>query len=143
MSTTTEATRRQSAHRSRFTTCHGYQTPIRFAYDSPTSRDAHWDPSDSEKYELRVSYDNGETWGVYAQNIEGTEADVNGIYYGNSYLFRVYGVQEDGTLTRFYRETLFAPATITVAPVVYGLGDTITVNVVGSADAAVRRAGMR
>ena len=115
------------------------ETPIRFAYDSSNyAATLDWDPlRDSEKYELRVSYDNGETWGVYAQNIEGTEADVNGIYYGNSYLFRVYGVQEDGTLTRFYRETLFAPATITVAPVVYGLGDTITVNVVGSADAAV------
>ena len=117
-------------------------TPISFEYDS-TGRKAtvEWSAIPSAAtYKVQLSKNNGQTWANYKTDVTTTSITANGLYVGNSYGFRVYGIDANGkTLERFY-ETTFAPFALTSSVTEYVVGSPVTValNAAESASATLR-----
>ena len=91
---------------------------IAFDYDSSTRRAVlSWNPiSGASSYTLKISKNGGSTWTNYRTGLTDATATVNGLYVGNSYGFRVYGVSSSGsTLSSFKEATLTTTADSNVA----------------------------
>ncbi|MBR0226260.1 MAG: fibronectin type III domain-containing protein, partial [Thermoguttaceae bacterium] len=87
-------------------------------------------------YKLQLSKDGGATWANYKTGLTVTNATVNGLYPGNAYALRVYGVSSGGaTITTTYAERPFAPIALTSASDTYRPGVAISVTQTGASNA--------
>ena len=84
------------------------------SYD-PATRQASlkWREIDSAtSYTVKLSKDGGTTWTSYKTGLSDTTTQVNGLYTGKSYVFRVYGVSSSGATLADYAERTFTPFSI-------------------------------
>lgn len=95
-----------------------------------------WTPfQNAETYVVQLSRDGGETWLKYASNLDSTNVSVKGLYVGKSYMFRVFGVDENGDRVDDTCQTTVAPISIAVDCDFCRFGDLVTVNVAGAENA--------
>ncbi|MGI6400779.1 MAG: choice-of-anchor Q domain-containing protein [Thermoguttaceae bacterium] len=81
------------------------------SYD-PSTRQAvlSWNPvANAATYRVMTSRDNGTTWATYRKDLTATTVQVNGLYVGRTYGFRVYGVTDTGANAADCYEITFTP----------------------------------
>ncbi|MBR0225615.1 MAG: fibronectin type III domain-containing protein [Thermoguttaceae bacterium] len=85
---------------------------VTFDYDAATRKVAlNWNPiPGAVTYKLQLSKNDGQTWPNYKSGLTTSSATVSGIYVGQSYGFRVYGVASNGTVLSNYYEAFLTPA---------------------------------
>ncbi len=94
---------------------------------------------DVVKYNVKISRDGGETWITYKKlDADTTSLQVNGLYVGKSYSFRVYGAAESGAPLADVAplEGTFAPVRLAATAETYTVGKPIVVTLNGSEDAS-------
>ena len=106
---------------------------VAFKHDAQTRQATMtWRPIDGAcGYRVRISRDGGATWNTYLRDVDGVSANVNGLYVGKSYDFRVYAVDENGVSTDQYREATFAPVGV-ASDDSFKVGDTASVALKGA-----------
>ena len=112
-------------------------SPVSFEYDAQTRVvTLGWDAlGDATNYKIQLSRNDGETWLKYVENQGDCSFDINGLYPGYSYIFRVYGFTDDGARVPGNYEATFAPVGIKTDAVSYVSGDTISATIVGAENA--------
>lgn len=97
-----------------------------------------WEPmAGFDAYHVKISRDGGETWITYRKSVDTTSCAANGIYLGNSYMFKVCGFTDSGKpdySTAVYGT--FAPISLTSTTTEFSYGDVLTTTLEGADDAS-------
>ena len=96
---------------------------------------------DAASYNVKISRDGGQTWITYFKTADADDPTapsclVKGVYVGNTYSYKVFGVNESGKLFGDALEGTFASFKLVSAAESYVAGDTINVSLNGSDDAS-------
>ncbi|MBR0225798.1 MAG: fibronectin type III domain-containing protein [Thermoguttaceae bacterium] len=111
--------------------------PLDVSYDTATRKTTlSWAAiPGAVSYKTLVSK-NGGSWTTYKKDIATTSVVVSGLYAGNSWDFRVVGVDASGKTLVKTREGTLAPIALTASSATYAAGATISVAVQGSENAS-------
>ncbi len=93
-----------------------------------------WDPIvDAETYNVYLIRDGGDSWITYAKDLTDPSVEIQGLYIGGTYSFRVNSVDASGSVIRT-GEASFAPISISTTAKFYIPGEAISVTFKGAED---------
>ncbi len=90
-----------------------YEPTVNWQYDDSTRKATlEWAPiANATSYLVKISKDGGTTWLTYARDLADTSCVVNGLYFGTTYAFIVYGYNASREKQTETRRVVFDPST--------------------------------